>query len=44
MIFGYTRVSTSGQNIENQIAILKVKGYDKIFTDIASGVHEDRKT
>lgn len=42
MIFGYARVSTSNQNIENQIALLKENGCEKIFTDIASGVREDR--
>lgn len=43
MIFGYARVSTSNQNIENQIALLKENGCEKIFTDIASGVREDRE-
>ncbi|WP_265426811.1 recombinase family protein [Chryseobacterium sp. YIM B08800] len=42
MIVGYARVSTSDQNITTQIEILKEKGCDKIFTDIASGVREDR--
>lgn len=42
MIFGYARVSTSSQNIENQISLLEEKGCEKIFTDIASGVREDR--
>lgn len=42
MIFGYARVSTLSQNIENQIDLLKEKGCEKIYTDIASGVREDR--
>lgn len=42
MIVGYARVSTSDQNITNQIEILKENGCEKIFTDIASGVREDR--
>lgn len=43
MIFGYARVSTSNQNIENQIALLKENGCEKIFKDVASGVREDRE-
>lgn len=42
MIFGYARVSTSSQNIENQISLLKEQECEKIYTDIASGVREDR--
>lgn len=42
MTFGYARVSTSNQKIENQISLLKENGCEKIFTDIASGVREDR--
>lgn len=42
MIFGYARVSTSSQNIENQISLLEYNGCEKIFTDIASGVRENR--
>ena len=42
MIFGYARVSTSDQNISNQIELLKENGCEKIFKDIASGVREDR--
>lgn len=44
MIFGYARVSTFSQNIENQIALLKENECEKIFTDIASGVREDRES
>lgn len=43
MIFGYARVSTSEQNITTQIDLLKKHGCEKIYTDIASGVREDRK-
>lgn len=42
MTVGYARVSTSEQNISTQLEILKEKGCEKIFTDIASGVREDR--
>lgn len=43
MIFGYARVSTPEQNISTQIDLLKEQGCEKIFTDVASGVREDRK-
>lgn len=42
MTVGYARVSTSEQNISTQIEMLKENGCEKIFTDIASGVREDR--
>lgn len=42
MIVGYARVSTSNQNISTQIEILKENGCEKIFSDIASGIREDR--
>lgn len=42
MIVGYARVSTSEQNISTQIELLKENGCEKIFTDISSGVREDR--
>ena len=40
---GYARVSTSEQNIQTQIDLLKAEGCDKIYTDVASGVREDRE-
>lgn len=43
MIFGYARVSTSDQNIQTQVDLLTQYGCEKIYTDIASGVREDRK-
>lgn len=42
MIVGYARVSTIEQNIESQIQLLKNYKCDKIYTDTASGVREDR--
>lgn len=43
MIVGYARVSTPEQKIEAQVDLLKKEGCEKIYTDIASGVREDRK-
>ena len=43
MTVGYARVSTSDQNLQNQIDLLEREGCEKVFTDIASGVREDRK-
>jgi len=42
MTVGYARVSTQEQFLENQIHLLKEFGCEKIYTDIASGVREDR--
>jgi DNA invertase Pin-like site-specific DNA recombinase len=43
MIVGYARVSTPEQKIEAQVDLLEKEGCEKIYTDIASGVREDRK-
>ncbi len=43
MIVGYARVSTPDQKLEAQIELLKKQGCQKIYTDVASGVREDRK-
>lgn len=42
MIVGYARVSTPEQNISNQVQQLKDNGCENIYSDIASGVREDR--
>lgn len=42
MTVGYARVSTQEQFLENQIHLLKESGCEKVYTDIASGVREDR--
>lgn len=43
MTVGYARVSTREQFLENQIHLLKESGCGKMYTDIASGVREDRE-
>lgn len=42
MIVGYARVSTSEQNLKNQVDLLIESGCEKIYSDIASGIREDR--
>lgn len=42
MIVGYARVSTPDQKISTQIELLKENGCEKIFSDVASGVRENR--
>lgn len=43
MIVGYARVSTADQNVSTQVEMLKESGCEKIYSDVASGVREDRK-
>lgn len=43
MVVGYARVSTPDQKVESQIDLLKSSGCEVVYSDIASGVREDRK-
>ena len=42
MIFAYARVSTTDQNPDLQFDALKQSGFDRLFTDKASGAKTDR--
>jgi DNA invertase Pin-like site-specific DNA recombinase len=44
MIIGYGRVSTDGQSLEAQEALLKTAGADRIFVEKISGAITDRKS
>ncbi|WBS73149.1 recombinase family protein [Elizabethkingia meningoseptica] len=42
MVVGYARVSTSEQNLDTQEDLLRNNGCERIFSDVASGVRENR--
>lgn len=42
MKFGYIRVSTTAQNVERQIDILKENGAERLFVDKMTGTRADR--
>jgi len=42
MKFGYARISTPKQSLENQIALLKDAECEKIFTDVISGYNSQK--
>jgi DNA invertase Pin-like site-specific DNA recombinase len=41
MIYGYARVSTDGQSVAAQVAVLRAAGADKAFREVASGAKTD---
>ena len=43
MKIGYSRISTSDQNLQLQIDALTNAGCEKIFQDVASGAKDERK-
>jgi DNA invertase Pin-like site-specific DNA recombinase len=42
MIYGYARVSTDGQSVAAQVAVLRKHGAGKVFREVASGAKTDR--
>jgi hypothetical protein len=42
MIYGYARVSTTGQSMAAQVAALKAAGAATVFREVASGAKTDR--
>lgn len=43
MIYGYSRISDSSQNIESQVDVLNRYGCDEILEETVSGVKEDKE-
>jgi DNA invertase Pin-like site-specific DNA recombinase len=41
-IYGYARVSTDGQTLDNQLCQLRTAGADKVFSEKVSGAKSDR--
>ena len=41
-VYGYARVSTSGQSVDAQVRQLRAAGAGKVFREVASGVAVDR--
>ena len=42
MVYGYARVSTDGQSVTAQVAVLNKAGAKKVFKEVASGAKTDR--
>jgi DNA invertase Pin-like site-specific DNA recombinase len=42
MLYGYARVSTDGQSVAAQVAVLRKHGAGKVFREVASGAKTDR--
>jgi DNA invertase Pin-like site-specific DNA recombinase len=42
MLVGYARVSTTDQNVDLQKDALQFAGFERLFTDTASGVRTER--
>ena len=40
---GYARISSTSQNIESQLDALRAAGCEKLFTDTASGIKQERQ-
>ena len=43
-MYGYARVSTDGQSVEAQVAVLTAAGVINVYREVASGAKTDRVT